>query len=355
MILAIVGTRGIPARYGGFETFAEELSRRLVERGHQVTVYCRQRPPGPVYRGVRLCYLPTLRHKYFDTLVHTFLSTLHLSLYLPATPINRLSIAIAPFIGTTMVSEANIMVTDFVGMGVGALTVQIIVLEFFEQTMLKIFLPLGILLRAFFLTRRVGSTLIALSIACFFVFPVSVMMFEQVVKNAEYKDYGNYMNLVRMGGSVSPGKAQAYHTQMMDEGRTAGLELLKGSGRDKEFNWFLLGDFKCTGENNKWYQNAICTIWIFVNGIGTSLTAAWTFMGKIFSMVALFLASGADGRKFALVLFFGAIEAMDQMSAYLTFVVVGLVMEIIITITAFRSISSVIGGEVEIFGLAKLV
>jgi glycosyltransferase involved in cell wall biosynthesis len=75
---AIVGTRGIPARYGGFETFAEELSMRLVERGHQVTVYCRERHSEPTYRGVRLQYLPTIRHKYFDTLAHTFLSTLHL-------------------------------------------------------------------------------------------------------------------------------------------------------------------------------------------------------------------------------------------------------------------------------------
>nr|MDP9115568.1 DUF1972 domain-containing protein [Acidobacteriota bacterium] len=78
MRFAIVGTRGIPARYGGFETFAEELSTRLVERGHQVTVYCRERHPQPTYRGVRLQYLPTIRHKYFDTLAHTFLSTLHL-------------------------------------------------------------------------------------------------------------------------------------------------------------------------------------------------------------------------------------------------------------------------------------
>src|SRR5438270_11985456 len=39
--IAIAGTRGIPARYGGFETFAEELSARLVERGHEVWVYCR--------------------------------------------------------------------------------------------------------------------------------------------------------------------------------------------------------------------------------------------------------------------------------------------------------------------------
>ena len=78
MRIAILGTRGIPASYGGFETFAEELSTRLVERGHHVTVYCRERHPAPVWRGVRLRYLPTLRHKYLDTLFHTFVSTLDL-------------------------------------------------------------------------------------------------------------------------------------------------------------------------------------------------------------------------------------------------------------------------------------
>jgi glycosyltransferase involved in cell wall biosynthesis len=76
--IALAGTRGIPANYGGFETFAEELSTRLAARGHRVTVYCRERPFEPRYRGVRLQYLPTLRHKYFDTLAHTFVSTLHL-------------------------------------------------------------------------------------------------------------------------------------------------------------------------------------------------------------------------------------------------------------------------------------
>jgi glycosyltransferase involved in cell wall biosynthesis len=76
---AVLGTRGIPARYGGFETFAEELSTRLAARGHAVTVYCRERHAEPEYRGVRLRYIPTLRHKYLDTIVHTCLSTLHLS------------------------------------------------------------------------------------------------------------------------------------------------------------------------------------------------------------------------------------------------------------------------------------
>ena len=77
MKFAILGTRGIPARYGGFETFAEELSVRLAARGHCVTVYCRQKSESP-YRGVQLVSIPTIRHKYFDTIAHTLLSTLYL-------------------------------------------------------------------------------------------------------------------------------------------------------------------------------------------------------------------------------------------------------------------------------------
>jgi glycosyltransferase involved in cell wall biosynthesis len=77
MKLAIVGTRGVPAAYGGFETFAEELGARLVERGHQMTVYGRSHvvPAGlREHRGMRLRVLPTIRHKYLDTVVHTALS-----------------------------------------------------------------------------------------------------------------------------------------------------------------------------------------------------------------------------------------------------------------------------------------
>lgn len=78
MRIAILGTRGIPASYGGFETFAEEISTRLARLGHEVTVYCRERHPEPTYRNVRLRYVPTVRHKYAETLAHTFLSTLDL-------------------------------------------------------------------------------------------------------------------------------------------------------------------------------------------------------------------------------------------------------------------------------------
>ena len=73
--IAICGIRGIPACYGGFETFAEELSTRLVQRGHDVTVYGRSHVIShkePLYRGVKLRLLDAPKHKYLETPVHTF-------------------------------------------------------------------------------------------------------------------------------------------------------------------------------------------------------------------------------------------------------------------------------------------
>ena len=77
MRLAILGTRGIPARYGGFETLAEELSARLASRGHDVTVYTRSRYAQPglaSHRGAKIRVLPTIPTKYLDTVAHGFLS-----------------------------------------------------------------------------------------------------------------------------------------------------------------------------------------------------------------------------------------------------------------------------------------
>jgi glycosyltransferase involved in cell wall biosynthesis len=88
--IAILGTRGVPPAYGGFETFAGELSTRLVQRGHDVWVYCRggaapasgaempaaEAAAAPLWRGVHRIELPAIRHKYFETVSHALLSAL---------------------------------------------------------------------------------------------------------------------------------------------------------------------------------------------------------------------------------------------------------------------------------------
>jgi len=73
--IAILGTRGIPAQYGGFETFAEQLATRLVREGHEVTVCCEKGGDytADTYKGVRLEYVPAphlgpLSIVWFDTI-----------------------------------------------------------------------------------------------------------------------------------------------------------------------------------------------------------------------------------------------------------------------------------------------
>jgi len=80
MRIAMIGIKAIPARFGGFETAVDEISRGLVRRGHQVVVYNRtgmSRHPGRFYDGVELVTLPTIPSKNLSTICHAFLSTLH--------------------------------------------------------------------------------------------------------------------------------------------------------------------------------------------------------------------------------------------------------------------------------------
>jgi glycosyltransferase involved in cell wall biosynthesis len=74
----MIGTRGVPARYGGFETAVEEVGSRLVQRGHDVVVYCRGDDRSESYLGMQRVRLPALRHPITETLSHTALSVAHL-------------------------------------------------------------------------------------------------------------------------------------------------------------------------------------------------------------------------------------------------------------------------------------
>ena len=81
MRVAMLGGRGLPATYGGVERHIEEIGARLVERGHEVTVYCRphytERDAGGWYRGMRRVVLPGIPSKHLDALSHTAVAAAH--------------------------------------------------------------------------------------------------------------------------------------------------------------------------------------------------------------------------------------------------------------------------------------
>ena len=80
MKIAMLGTKGIPATWGGIERHVEEVAVRLAAKGHDVTVYCRPyytTTDEKLYKGVHLKKLPTIPSKSLDAIVHTFIATMH--------------------------------------------------------------------------------------------------------------------------------------------------------------------------------------------------------------------------------------------------------------------------------------
>jgi glycosyltransferase involved in cell wall biosynthesis/peptidoglycan/xylan/chitin deacetylase (PgdA/CDA1 family) len=75
--IAFIGGRGIGSAYSGIERYYEELGSRLAARGHSVVAYCRPHfaPDAPVYRGLEVRRLPTVRAKHLETIVHSLLAT----------------------------------------------------------------------------------------------------------------------------------------------------------------------------------------------------------------------------------------------------------------------------------------
>jgi glycosyltransferase involved in cell wall biosynthesis len=78
--IAFIGQKGIPAHFGGIEFHVDELSRRLVQRGHRVSVYVRDwYTPGVLtdYEGIDLVHTPTIRSKHLDAFLHSLTSSAH--------------------------------------------------------------------------------------------------------------------------------------------------------------------------------------------------------------------------------------------------------------------------------------
>lgn len=97
----MVGTRGVPASYSGFETCVENVGKRLVSRGHEVIVYCRRGRTGDgasrIYLGMERVTLPAIRTKGTETLSHTLASTVHAVLRKRPDAVVMFGVGNAPF------------------------------------------------------------------------------------------------------------------------------------------------------------------------------------------------------------------------------------------------------------------
>ncbi len=277
-------------------------------------------------------YLSLLQHE----AIIGILSTAGISIYSPEMIVSLASFSVVPSAGLSVVSDALITIIDAVGVAIVAFVGQKIILQFFKDTMLNFFLPAGIALRAFPMSRRLGSSVIALAIACYFIYPMSLVFNQAIFENAVPIDYKHYQNLVDV---CSEDKGGAYAAYMVDLQQAT------------------------NATENKYYQpppptqqpNAINKLMSVFTWFSDQAKFAVNIVSTITDYVLKYSFFLIDVRKATALLYESVIQQITPAMQFMVYAVISPIINIVITVTAYRSISSSLGGEEEIFGLGKII
>ena len=109
-----------------------------------------------------------------------FLSGFYTSINIPAFKVIGVDISFLPWVMLNPLNQAHTMIVDLIGTAMAAVTAQNMLLKFIEVSALPVFLPLGLMFRAFPFTRKTGSTIIAVVVAAYFIYPMSILLDQQI-------------------------------------------------------------------------------------------------------------------------------------------------------------------------------
>lgn len=260
------------------------------------------------------------------------LSTMGVHFMLPEGILFGVTIGTMPLSGLGMVSNANILLTDSLGTAIAVVQAQIVLLEFIRDHMLAFFFPLGILFRVFPVSRKVGSTIIAISLVLYFAYPLTLILNYYIYTHIEPIDFEEYE-------SVRGLCAADEQDETVVEGKLGELkedieEARGGLNTTVSGEWYY---------QTEWHKGSI------KKAIGKGFLIGWKTFVWVISLLVI------DPR-FVVVSFYDALIGWIQPVAQLLVIAFTFpIIDLIICITMFRSFSSTIGGEVELLGLARIV
>lgn len=283
------------------------------------------------------------------------ISTFGVSAFLTEPILSSISLDMAPNAGLTPVSEAIIMLTDTVGIGMVTIIVQKVLLEFVHQNALTVFLPLGVGFKAIPFLRKTGATIIALALVMYFVFPISIWINQQIYFNSLYSydeegnvknemiDWTNYHSMLEICTPL-PGEtygefeqrvrsefAQGYYQQTQTFIQDVGIGA-----------WDVENDrFEVNTKLPSSHQKAL------LESFSKNSMIAILYMGRFESITGPIL---------PVEYFFEAV--IDQFTTSMQWFVLNLLFlasTIILCVTLFKDISLAIGGEPRIFGMSRLL
>jgi hypothetical protein len=268
-------------------------------------------------------------------------------------PIQGLSL-IGNFIGET---TKTMILSNF------AISIMDNLLFFIQTTSFTIFFPLGIILRAFPITRKLGSTIIALTICLFFIFPLTILFNQYLYVNIfmgpllydtetptsllilEQETTGELQNQIQINESTSPDLTDFDETLINFneevEQEKEGWNLITWT-KDKIKNFFTkISEWVVKAKeiiNNTLNLVFKGTLKIITGWIGSLVQAV--FKIDLEQLIERPMHYAIDLTEIAVMKF--------------VFISFCLFLDIIICLTLFANISGVLGGETKIFGIEKL-
>ncbi len=292
-----------------------------------------------------------------------FLSTLSFPIgsFLPA--VNLISLSIMPFDGLSLLSNAHTIIVESIGYLAAVIMAKQWFLIFAKEAIPKILLPLGLVLRAFPFFRSTGSSIIAICIVIYFVYPITIIGSNYLIfdvyfqgKAADFVYNPQHVGFYQTGtGPTTIAELEAYEDERQ-KGEEKMKELMKlFTAQDS----VRLGVQESCGTG---VFSLFCHVWNFfkkvvdvardiVSSIWKIFTFMWSLSGDLFSSI---INKGLPTSA-AIGLYDFIIDEVVNMSQFMVLVVIMSLIEIIITITMYRNIALMIGGEVEIIGLSKLI
>jgi hypothetical protein len=271
------------------------------------------------------------------------LSTVGFNIPLPVMPITMVWVSVSPFSGLEPVSNALVTLIESIGYLFGLAYGREMLVYFFRDITPTVLLPLGFAMRAMPFSRRTGSSIIAIAFAGYFAYPLSILL-------------SNYM-IIESGAANS---MEAVNTPP-----AAALCEPPGTPGTPEYENYVNNSNQAIADNWEAQLNDLTgrgggssVSGLMAGGLSTAFSGFSDFFGAFFGAVTErynFNLLSPNMSPFIHFAYFFVISKIVLLAQFVIMVLVTFVFEIIITVTAFRSLSHVLGGEIEILGLTKVV
>lgn len=291
----------------------------------------------------------------FEALIG-FLSTISFPIASPFPAIAIISFSLAPFTGLTLLSNAHTVIVEAIGYLITVMWAKEFILLFARDAVPLLLFPLGLVLRAIPFYRKTGSSIIALSFALYFVFPFATILSNYLIFDIyQPADFAYMPSMASFFSTSSQQDTQNKISGAESQGNQISSAFESTDLVDKGVNSNQCGGsvpshLLCSAENIiggvagavKSFAGTVLQIWRFMMGMSGDF--AYTLLAN-----PVMPSSASAG------LYFFLIQEVVTVSQFIILVMVTIVLEIIFTITMYRNVSVIIGGEAELVGVTKII